>query len=376
MAISLSSGVRQALSSLQSTAAQQSTVQNRLATGKKVNSALDNPTSFFTASGLNNRASDLGRLLDDMGQAVKTLQAADKAITAITKLVESAQSIAKQAQASAAVTHNITGSAAAAATSTVAASDQIDFSVGGVTTGKSVTLAAGDKAQNIVDKVNAADIGIKASIDSAGKVSFEALGGESLAVLTSTSDHVETDLAITGSNTETTHGASTTDATRKSLAAQFDGILSQIDQLSKDAGYNGVNLLGGDSLKVTFNEKGTSSLTIKGTTFDSAGLGISASKNSFQADSNIQAAISALSAATTSLRTQASTFGANLSTVQNRQDFTKGMIDTLQQGADLLTNADSNEEGANLLALNTRAQLSQTALSLASQQEQAVLRLF
>src|SRR3954454_17173149 len=97
--IALSSGVRQALSSIQSTSAQQSVIQNRLATGKKVNSALDNPTSYFTASGLSNRAGDLGTLLDDMGQAVKTLEAADKAITAIGKLVDNAKSIAKQAQA-------------------------------------------------------------------------------------------------------------------------------------------------------------------------------------------------------------------------------------------------------------------------------------
>src|SRR3954454_7331971 len=110
--IALSSGVRQALSSIQSTSAQQSVIQNRLATGKKVNSALDNPTSYFTASGLSNRAGDLGSLLDDMGQAVKTLEAADKAITAIGKLVDNARSIAKQAQAAPA---DVAASSAAAA---------------------------------------------------------------------------------------------------------------------------------------------------------------------------------------------------------------------------------------------------------------------
>src|SRR3954465_16041429 len=99
MAITLSAGVRQSLSALQSASAQSSVVQNRLATGKKVNSALDNPTSFFTASGLTNRASDLTSLLDSMGQAVKTLEAADKGIQAISKLVENAKSIVKQAQA-------------------------------------------------------------------------------------------------------------------------------------------------------------------------------------------------------------------------------------------------------------------------------------
>ena len=76
------------------------------------------------------------------------------------------------------------------------------------------------------------------------------------------------------------------------------------------------------------------------------------------------------------MRSQASTFGSSLSIVQNRQDFTKAMINTLQTGADNLILADTNEEAANMLALQTRQQLSQTALSLASQADQAVLRLF
>ena len=76
------------------------------------------------------------------------------------------------------------------------------------------------------------------------------------------------------------------------------------------------------------------------------------------------------------MRTQASAFGANLTTVQTRQDFTKDLINTLQTGADNLVLADTNEEGANLLALQTRQQLSTTALSLAAQADQAVLRLF
>ena len=91
---------------------------------------------------------------------------------------------------------------------------------------------------------------------------------------------------------------------------------------------------------------------------------------------NIDSASTDLTAALTTLRSQAQSFGSSLSTVQIRQDFTKAMINTLQTGADNLTLADSNEEGANLLALQTRQQLSTTALSLASQASQAVLRLF
>jgi flagellin len=95
--IVLSSAVRDNLLSLKKTAAFQETTQNRLATGLKVNSALDNPNSYFTAQSLNDRAGDLSNLLDNMGQAVQTLRAADDGITSITKLVESAKAIANQA---------------------------------------------------------------------------------------------------------------------------------------------------------------------------------------------------------------------------------------------------------------------------------------
>ena len=78
--IVLSSAIRSNLLTLQSTADLQATVQNRLATGKKVNSALDNPTNFFTAAGLNRRASDMSSLLDGMSQGIKTLEAADNAM--------------------------------------------------------------------------------------------------------------------------------------------------------------------------------------------------------------------------------------------------------------------------------------------------------
>jgi flagellin len=92
-------------------------------------------------------------------------------------------------------------------------------------------------------------------------------------------------------------------------------------------------------------------------------------------DAGIDALLSKLSLGLNTLRSQASTFGSNLSSVQNRQDFTKNMINTLQTGAANLTLADTNEEAANLLALQTRQQLSSSALSMASQQDQAVLRL-
>src|SRR5262245_12428876 len=166
-------------------------------------------------------------------------------------------------------------------------------------------------------------------------------------------------------------------ATRASLQTDFDSLLTQIDQLARDSSYGGINLIYGDNLKIIFNENGSSTLTVAGVTFSAAGLGLATpAANAFQDNANINTVVTSLNNALTTLRAQASKFGSNLSVVQNRQDFTKNLINVLQTGADNLVLADSNEEGANMLALQTRQQLSTTALSLASQADQAVLRLF
>ena len=164
---------------------------------------------------------------------------------------------------------------------------------------------------------------------------------------------------------------------RSTLETQFNALRTQIDQLAADASFNGNNLLNGDSLTVIFNETSTSTLSITGVTFDSAGLGITAATtDSFQTNTAVNAALTTLDSAISSLRTQASTFGSNLSVIEIRQDFTKNLINTLETGAANLTLADTNEEGANTLALQTRQQLSTVALSLSSQADQQVLRLF
>lgn len=373
----LSSGVRAALSSLANTSAAQAQAQNRLATGKKVNSALDNPTNFFTASGLNNRASDLGRLLDSIGQATKTLEAADKGIKAITKLVENAQSVTQQALASARSTASLQGTATLTASTNLVslgftATDTITVTTGA--TNATLTVGAGSTVQNLIDAINNdADVTAQASLTSDGKLLIEGTGTDGIALTATDTTDLDDIGFLTGNQTA---AAGTASAARTSLASQFDALRTQINQIAQDSGYNGVNLLDSDALKVTFNETDTSSLTISGVNFSSTGLGVSASTESFQTDKSIKDAQTTLTTALNTLRSRASTFGSNLSVVQNRQDFTKGLIDTLTTGADQLVVADPNEEGAKLLALNTRAQLSGTALSLASQSDQAVLRLF
>src|SRR5882724_3095897 len=96
--IVLSAGVRQNLLQLQKTSELITQTQTKLATGKRVNSALDNPVNFFTAQGLQNRAGDLSGLLDSMSSAFNTIQAANNGITSVTKLVQSAQALVSQAQ--------------------------------------------------------------------------------------------------------------------------------------------------------------------------------------------------------------------------------------------------------------------------------------
>src|ERR1700731_3433554 len=119
--IVLSASVRQNLLSLQSTAALLATTQNDLATGNKVNTALDNPTNFFTAQGLNNRASDIGNLLDSIGNGVQVLQAANTGLTSLESLVASAKSVANQVlQAPAGYTAKSTVTSTAAIAGTAA----------------------------------------------------------------------------------------------------------------------------------------------------------------------------------------------------------------------------------------------------------------
>jgi flagellin len=374
--ITLTAGVRQNLLSLQNTANLMATTQNRLATGKKVNSALDNPISFFTSQSLGNRATDLNSLLDSISNATQTLQAANNGLTSLTKLAQSAQAIAQQASASAVTTAGVTGTVAGLTGASVgtfsANTDTITVTDG--TTTATFTAAAGatDTVQRFLDQVNnTASLKVVASLTSDGKVKLQATDASTITVGGAASAG---ELATFGLVAGATTGA--VNATRTSLAAQYDAIRTQIDQLATDSGYNGINLLNGDSLKVVFNEKGTSTQSISGVTFNSAGLGIAASTHNFQTDGDVTTALNNLTSALNTLRSQGASFGSSLSVVQTREEFTKAMVNTLQTGADNLVLADSNQEGANMLALQTRQSLSTTALSLASQASQSVLRLF
>ncbi|WP_186392001.1 MULTISPECIES: flagellin [unclassified Pannonibacter] len=502
--ITLSAAVRQNLLTLQQTADFMSGVQNKLATGKKVNSALDNPNSFFTASGLNNRAKDLSTLLDDMGQVVQTMKAADQGITNITKLTESAKAKANQALQ----TQSQYERAQYAKQYNDLLKQIEDMAKDSSYKGKNLLAGGGNDLTAIFNEDNTSKLTVKA-VDytdttlstglnlqdlaqaKGGAASLQLEGGKASATFVNASgdalssgsllsdatglavgDVLQLRTAASGGGagvagyTNITIGANTTvqDLVNQidgvaGVRAEFDektGSLSIISndnvflhntngsaatpaptdlisvsaanftagsQLLKDSGSfkvediltltdgNGYEL---GSLEVTdktsvkdltdfikrFNgvnasfNTGTGKLTIESDvslnlkstnadfaatafTADTDGVNVTAAVESgFASDTDINQTIERLNNALSTLRSQASEFGTNLSTVQIRQDYTKSMINNLQEGAGRLTLADTNEEGANLLALQTRQQLASTSLSFASQADQTVLRLF
>lgn len=550
--IVLGAALRSNLLSLQNTQRQIDITQLRLATGLKVNSALDNPQNFFASQSLNNRASDLNRLLDGISQSIRTVEEADNGITALTALVEQADSVvqsardllaASEGQARAlgnvdlslitdleadlgftdgdqftisavsdgglSITETITvntgdtaeslaakitnafadnqnqeisaevtadgflsissddgrsfrieggadvslaefqalglgnffsdeddgaggtqaaGTIVAGSTITsrsifeadgdlieagdlitgtyqdvdgnqivngLAAGDTIEFAVNDdAASTATYTVVAGDTFQDVIDAINSnttVNELVEANFDAKnGRISITAISGDTDNIEIRVTGAAATDfnlgfgstsanfdpLATTGAGNAQDRlyaFATSTDAV-EALAEDYNEIRNQIDRLVVDASYRGVNLLLGDDLTTFFNEDRTSSLTTEGTDFSSAGLGLT--ETNFASASIVDAAADAVRDALEAVRSFGSTLANDLSIIQTRRDFTEQTINTLESGADDLTVADQNEEGANLLALQTRQQLGVTSLSLASQSQQSVLRLF
>jgi flagellin-like hook-associated protein FlgL len=356
-----------------------------LSTGKKVNTALDNPTNYFTAQGLDNRANDIGNLLDGIGNGVQVLQAANTGLTSLQKLVDTAKSIASQVlqttvgytpRSTVTSTGALTGNAANLVDGTIIKSgDVLTIAATGGGTPTSITFGASES----LTQLNAALAGnnLTASLDNANKL-----------VITTTNDAASATIgAVTypGAGTGTlTFGAvaapvadQASQAIRSSLVAQYNNIVTQISTTAQDASFNGINLLNGDSLKLTFNETGKSTLNITGVTYSATGLGLTTlvSGTDFLDNNSANATITKLSAASNALRTEASSLGSNLSVVQIRQDFSKNLINVLQTGSSNLTLADTNEEAANSQALSTRQSIAVSALALANQSQASVLQL-
>lgn len=266
--ITLSGGIRTSLLQLQMVTMLLDRTSQRLTTGKRVNSPVDDPSNYFTAKNHTDRANDLSVRKDGMGEALQAVETASNGLTAIESII--------------------------------------------------------DQMKGMADDARGGDV-----------------------------------------------------TTRASLAAQYDQLITQINFLADDTTYNGTNFLNSDSLVVLFNEDGSSSLTITGFDAHTTGaLAINPAANAWATDADIDAALTELDAAITVIRSEASTLSSNTGVVTARQQYSSTMINTLLAGADSLTLADPNEEGANMLALQTRQQLGISSLGMASQAQQAVLRLF
>ena len=394
--VSLSQGVLSNLLALQNTTNTINTVQNQLATGKKVNTALDNPSSFFLANNFQNSINTLNNVLDAISVGQRTLDAANTGISDLTNLLSSAKGTLNQALASSATTGTLTGTTTAVSgttftTSTTltsigfAATDQITITDG--TTAVAFTASATQTIGTLINTLNSnANSKVKAELSGDGRLILEgAAATAAITISTNSTASGGTALGNLGFNSVASNGtvntsvaAGTTNTTRQALSAQFDALRSQIDQLAVDSSFNGTSLLNSQSLTVAVNQTGTAKIILTGSNDSSSGLGVTSTftSNTFQDNYEINQAITAVTNALTSLQNQASTYASQVSVIQARQDFTSQQINTLSNGINDLTLADSNKVGAQLLALQTRQTLSSTALSLATQSDQNVLRLF
>ncbi len=280
--ITLTAAMRANLVSLQNTNELMGRTQERLATGLKVNSAVDNPTNYFAARAHNQRADLLNGLKDYISEAIQTVKAADNGVKAITSVIENLRSIVNQAR-------------------------------NALNDANSGTLLAG-------------------------------------------------------------------------LATQYNEAIRQLNNFQQDASYKGVNFLtGSTTLTVNFNENASTSLVMSGFNATAAGLGISGgtatgsgsiTTGDLDTAAELNGIETTLNSALATLRSRSSELASNLSVLTYHQTFITDMVNTLKDGATKLTVADTNEEGANMLMLQTRQQLGVTSLSLASQAAQSILRLF
>lgn len=410
--VALTSALRNNLLSLQNTQRQVDSTQFRLSTGKKVNSALDNPLNFFRAQSFGNRASDLTGLLDGINLSIRTIEEADKGITAINRLLDTAESIVDEARTayngSTTTVAQVRGIESTATTTQVAAvaADTLANLVGGIDgfeAGDSITIEI-EADDTVITSTFASTASISdliAAFTTGGALGGGAGNGPYVTATLAAGDLTITTtgdgpsgidafrVSVTDGQTDAefnTGGAIVRESSGKAqvytgiqselenLEERYDKILTEISATAFDASFNGINLLRGNDLLTTFNADATSTLNTTGDDLTAIGLGLSVAD--FGTRANVTNAVDELRSAGQTVREFGSLIATDLSLIQTRRDFTESTIETLKAGADDLTLADLNEEGANLLALQTRQQLGVTSLSLASQAQQGVLRLF
>lgn len=382
--ITISAQTRQNLAAFQMISNQINSVQKRLSTGKRVNSALDDPAAYFTSSSLSTRAASLNQLADNVSDVKKIVDAASNGVQAITSLLNTALNLANSAlQQTASTLVKVTGSNGTplTASSTIAstggsstrlkAGDTVTVNDG--TTTATYTAANNDTVQTLLNTINGtANLKVAASLNASGQITFTATGTNNITI-GGVLGGAGTLNGVTGLTAATTSFAA--NAVRTSYAAQFDAIRAQIDAAVNDASYNGINLLTGGSRTVALNETGSSTIALSGVNVTSTSLGMSASTNSFQLDTDIATAQTNIANALTALQAQTATFGNSQAIIDARMAFNKSMAETLQSGADDLVAEDTTADSALLLALQTRQQLAATALTISNDSDKLALRL-
>jgi flagellin-like hook-associated protein FlgL len=433
--ISLTTGMRNSLFSLGGIQENIDKTNNRLSTGKKVNSALDNALNFFTAEGFSSRSRALTSINENIALGINVLKQADKGLDSIKRSLEQVEGTLKAAlqntgqNAKAVSNFSFTGANALLAESGTGSinrfqvNDQIQVQLGAysatgfftaASSNTALTIGAGTTVQNLLDQINnftgfnpaAQEPRVYAYLSDGGNIVVEntnAAGATTTLALqfvvtnsgTGTFSGVTDlftlqggkDLSIQGttSTTQGISGGTTANLVRRDASNAFREVIGQISNTARDAGYNGTNILNGDSSRVAFNEDDTTSVTTRGTRLDAVALGflfdnattsVGDSLYNFQSDREIKLSLNKITAAKTQVDGLRSLYATNLNILQNRESFTKDSIRFLNDGVATLTLADINEEGATLSSLQTRQQLAVTALSLANQADQAILRLF
>ena len=411
--ITLTASMRSNLLSLKSIQKQMDTTQERLSTGKKVNSAIDNASSYYQARALTNRAADLDSLLDSMGQGIQTIQAANEGIEAVTSYVEQLKSIANSAFALDPTSTSYTASMDSYKEQFDTIITEMgklvkDSSYQGINllTGGELTITFNEsrtnrftiKGDDVMEEMNltkAADWASETTEDMVTKT-LNVEDAEGLEVTTK----VKQDVVVTagaeileddnnvkmvladGKYYNATTGQEVTPTGTPAAVDPAETLANDLkigeklvdgpEVLIKN-GATIYNIDGTEAVKYGDQYYNAESGELVDTTdkeiTEATGLAVSFAKS-------IDATLDELSAAIDYLRSYATELGNNFSIIETRQDFTEALVDVLETGSDNLVLADMNEESANYLALQTRQQLAVNSLSLASQSAQSVLSLF
>ncbi len=342
----------------------------RITTGLKIASPFDGISAFFDAKDLSTRTTNLLNTKEKLTDAAVVTGGTLASLDEIISLLNTAKSLATAAKGgsvsgatSTTVTGDVVTTEAADITDTIAGADDGDtFNITHDGTTTTITNNAAETFTSLVAQIEAIS-GLSATVSDGAAIVITASDGQDINITTGVGN-LATDLGLASSS----NGTVATNATRSSAETQFDLILTQITDIVGEASYLGTNLIKStpDTLTVALNESGGNELSITGTASTVAALSLTSvdALDSFATDTGIEATITEIDAALTTLNTTRSGIATDDSIVSSRLDFIDGLVSVLDEGVDQLVGTDLDEETANLLALQTRHDLSVTGVGL------------